>query len=208
VSQRILSGKWRGQILAGQTGAKTRPTTSLMRQAIFNIWSDHMEGARFLDLFSGTGAMGFEALSAGASQVTLVENDRQALLCIRKSQEKLVSQIEDRLVVRAQEVERFLAFSHPDTFDLIYADPPYDWSADKKNLPGHYVVWLLTQLQGHVAFGSRIMIEQERHVKEKIPQRVGIFSHLESRQYGDSMIHHFEASREQSTAPEQDLLSH
>lgn len=211
MSQRILSGKWRGQILAGGISPKTRPTTSLMRQAIFNIWSDRIEGARFLDLFSGTGALGFEALSAGACHVTCVEKERSALLSIRKSCEKFASQLEDGLtsemfILRAQDVERFLATPNPQVFDLIYVDPPYDWAPHKKALPGHYVAWLLEQVGRFTRAGSRLMIEQGRYVKENIPQQHGRFRHIESRQYGDSIIHHFEAFDAQSTGLIQDPL--
>lgn len=211
MSQRILSGKWKGQTLAGSVGSKTRPTTSMMRQAVFNIWSDRLPDCRFLDLFAGTGAMGFEALSLEASHVTLVEKDRAAIIGIRKSIERLLEKFKeekDKLTLKTLDVEKFLENTPSDSFDLIYADPPYDWQVHKKLMPGHYVVWLLTHLQRWIKPYGRLMIEQQRHVKEIIPPKFGGFTHLESRQYGDSMIHHFEFLPEQSTGPVQDLLSH
>ena len=207
MSQRILSGKWRGMTLVGQTGSGTRPTTSLMRLAIFNVWSALIEGAHFLDLFSGTGAIGFEALSAGALAVTLVEKDKQALVCIRKNEEKFRPMFENQnLRIFTQDVQRFFLSIKKERYDLIYADPPYDWSPDRKIAAGHYVVWILNQLQGCVSPSSRVMIEQERHVKEPIPKEIGVFKHLETRSYGDSIIHHFEACLELSIEPEQDRL--
>lgn len=113
MSQRILSGKWKGQTLAGSVGSKTRPTTSMMRQAVFNIWSSQVTGSRFLDLFAGTGAIGFEALSLQAQEVTLVEKDRAAIKGLKKSMERFKDPLDQSLVLCIQDVQQFLERSAP-----------------------------------------------------------------------------------------------
>ncbi len=207
MSQRILSGKWKGQTLAGSVGSKTRPTTSMMRQAVFNIWSSQVTGSRFLDLFAGTGAIGFEALSLQAQEVTLVEKDRAAIKGLKKSMERFKDPLDQSLVLCIQDVQQFLESKRASSFDLVYADPPYDWCAHKGLKPGYYVSWLLLHLEKWAKSGTRVMIEQARHVKEPIDSVMGSFIHLESRQYGDSMIHHFEFRSVQSIEPGQDLPS-
>ncbi|HEX7549778.1 MAG TPA: RsmD family RNA methyltransferase, partial [Candidatus Methylomirabilis sp.] len=76
---RISAGEHRGRRLHSPKGSRTRPTSDLLRQAIFNVLGSEIRGARVLDLFAGTGAMGLEALSRGAATATFVERDRGAL---------------------------------------------------------------------------------------------------------------------------------
>jgi 16S rRNA (guanine966-N2)-methyltransferase len=99
-----------------------RPTMDLVRGAIFDSLQDLVPGARVLDLFAGSGAIGIEALSRGAASVTFVENDRLAIAAIQRNLAKT------RLAgtVQSADVFRFLdRFAAPGSFDLILADPPY-----------------------------------------------------------------------------------
>ncbi len=85
MSLRIIGGKYKGRVLKAPKGSATRPTHGMLRESVFNICQNEIAGARFLDLFAGSGAMGLEALSRGASHITLVENDRHALASIREN---------------------------------------------------------------------------------------------------------------------------
>lgn len=82
---RVIAGKYKGRSLKTPKATSTRPTQGMLREAVFNICQNEIEGAFFLDLFAGSGAMGFEAISRGAMKATLVEQNRQAQLCIKEN---------------------------------------------------------------------------------------------------------------------------
>jgi len=138
---RIVGGKLRGRPLLAPHGRATRPTADRLRQTIFDIlahaYGDAVAGARVLDLFAGTGALGIEALSRGAERCTFVEADAGACVTIRENLER--ARVADRArVVRAQ-VGRWIAA--PDgPYTLVLADPPYDdpasWGALDRTLAG------------------------------------------------------------------------
>ncbi len=118
---RITGGQYRGRNLRTPKSG-VRPTQDMVRQAVFNILMSRILDARFLDLYAGSGAVGLEALSRGASEVTWVEQDRNAVAALRANVSEVAGQI--RLV--ADGAFRFLrrAAGHP-PYDIIYADPPY-----------------------------------------------------------------------------------
>lgn len=123
---RIVSGSAKGQKIEAPEGLNTRPVTDKIRQALFNIWQFDVPESRFLDLFSGSGSMGLEALSRGADQVTFVEKGSEAFDCIRKNLKNL--NVDDKKAI-ALNMDVFDAISLMDRqkkeFDLIYIDPPY-----------------------------------------------------------------------------------
>lgn len=117
---RIIAGK-AGRMGIRVPSAVARPTTDFVRQALYSILSSHVEGAAVLDLFAGSGAMGLEALSRGASSCVFVEQHRQAVSTIRRNLED--SKLDGGRVV-AGEVMHFLR-GDLGRYDLILADPPY-----------------------------------------------------------------------------------
>lgn len=125
MSLRILGGKFRGRLLQAPRTSQTRPTTSMLRKAVFDILQTVIEDTTFLDLFAGSGAMGIEALSRGAKHVTFVENHRDALRCIRQNLSTL--QLEPQSTLYPLDVFDTLKKleKRGQTFDIIYADPPY-----------------------------------------------------------------------------------
>lgn len=127
---RIIAGDWRGRLLKAPAGAATRPTADRVREALFSMLASRLgtfEGLRVADLFAGSGALGFEALSRGAAHVTFVEQDRAALDAIRANAAALKA--DDRVRILAGSALRLPA-SKP--FDLIFADPPYEAGAGSK----------------------------------------------------------------------------
>jgi len=125
---RVVSGDLRGRRIGEPLSQTTRPTTDKVREAVFNALGslDVIEGARVMDLYAGTGAMGIEALSRGASQCVFVENDRAALEVLRENIKALG--LLDRSVVIA--ADALVAVGTHGQFDLLVADPPYgfgDW---------------------------------------------------------------------------------
>jgi len=121
---RIITGRWRGRRLAAPRGREVRPTSDRAREALFGILEHGppaLRGARVLDLFAGTGAVGLEALSRGATEVVLVENDPAALRVIRANLKRLGEPSGARLLPR--DVTRL--GPAPQAFDLAFLDPPY-----------------------------------------------------------------------------------
>ena len=126
---RVVGGEFRGRRLAGPSDdggrARLRPTSDRMREAIFNIlvhgdWPP-VEGARVLDLFAGTGAMGIEALSRGAGKAVFVENGREALGLLRRNLDALG--LTDRARILKGDARKLRP---PGPFDLVFCDAPYD----------------------------------------------------------------------------------
>jgi len=123
---RIVSGKWRGRKL--KAGPGVRPTTDRMKEAVFSALCSRIElaGLRVLDVFAGSGALGLEAISRGAEHVTFVEASKKAAEALRANFQSLKAEDSSLLLLESQ-AERYLA-SSKDQFDLIFADPPYDYS--------------------------------------------------------------------------------
>lgn len=121
---RIVGGRYRGRALKVPDGFSVRPTAHRMREALFNILEHGLSGvadARFLDLFCGSGAIGLEALSRGAVEVLMVDNDRRAAAVARANSQVLGE--EGRAKVLLGDATRLGPCAEP--FDLVYLDPPY-----------------------------------------------------------------------------------
>lgn len=119
---RIIAGRWRGSKLDVPGVVGLRPSSDRVRETLFNWLQGHVAGARCLDLFAGSGALGFEAASRGAAAVTMIERDSAALAALRASAQRLdAAQVEiiaaDALAWLAREPER--------RFDLVFVDPPF-----------------------------------------------------------------------------------
>ena len=117
---RVIAGEFKGRRLHTARGVRTRPTADRVREALFSMLGD-VSGARVLDLYAGSGALGIEALSRGAGSAVFVERDQRALAALRRNLDAVGADAD----VRRQDVVRFLA--RPEgTFDLVFCDPPYD----------------------------------------------------------------------------------
>lgn len=124
-SMRIIAGKFRSQQLVAPKGWKTRPTSDRLRETLFNVLTPRMEAAVFADLFSGTGAVGLEALSRGARQVYFAENGLPPLAALRENLEKFhigpEAQVESGGVLPL--LRRLL--KQGVELDIVFLDPPY-----------------------------------------------------------------------------------
>ncbi len=122
---RVVSGSARGTRLETIKGLQTRPTADKVKEAIFSSIAPQTPGARFLDLFSGTGQIGIEALSRGAAEAVFVEQSRDALRCIANNLQK--THLAEKAVVMAGDIKAALFRLKDDApFDLVYMDPPFD----------------------------------------------------------------------------------
>ncbi|MBP9841426.1 MAG: 16S rRNA (guanine(966)-N(2))-methyltransferase RsmD [Simkaniaceae bacterium] len=125
---RLTGGIFKNRLLKSPKGQSTRPTSEKLRQAVFNILQHKIEGATFLDLFAGSGAMGLEALSRGALKATFVENHPEALKALYANIAAL--ELQESSQVISQNAKKILP--KLGSFDIIYVDPPY--GADIDNL--------------------------------------------------------------------------
>ena len=120
---RIIAGEWRGRRLIAPEGGQTRPTADRTRETLFSMLASRLgsfDGLRVGDLYAGSGALGLEALSRGAAHVSFVETDRAAVKAIEANAAALNAG--DRIAIRATSA----AILPPaETFDLVFADPPY-----------------------------------------------------------------------------------
>ena len=119
---RIIAGEFKGRRIKTPTG-KVRPTSDRVREAWFSILQQSIPDARVLDLFAGSGALGFEALSRGAVVVDFVENHKASLATIRENASTL--KVEDRVTIHRMDAVRFAERLQPAQYDVAFADPPY-----------------------------------------------------------------------------------
>ena len=124
---RIIAGEFKGRAIVPPVDRTTRPMLARVREALFSTLGALIEDARILDLFSGTGSLGLEALSRGAATVRFVERDRRALQALRENVEAL--DVTERSRVQAGSALDAYRWGDED-FDLIFMDPPYPWFRD------------------------------------------------------------------------------
>src|SRR5882762_5656830 len=120
---RIIAGEFKGRRLKTPATDKVRPTSDRVREAWFSILQQSIPDARVLDLFAGSGALGFEALSRGAVSVDFVETQRASLAAIRDNATTL--NVGDRVTIHRSDALRFAERLQPAQYDVAFADPPY-----------------------------------------------------------------------------------
>ena len=126
---RIIAGTLRRRQLKAPKGQITRPTTDRVKESLFNMLNSRIEFEQsdVLDLFAGTGALGFEAISRGATSVTFVELNARVMKCCRENAEQL--DVEDTCAFLQTDAVSFLRSYKGPAFDLVFADPPYELEA-------------------------------------------------------------------------------
>jgi 16S rRNA (guanine(966)-N(2))-methyltransferase RsmD len=159
---RIIGGRWKRSKLAVPALEGLRPTPDRVRESLFNWLGQDLTGWACLDLFAGTGVLGFEAASRGAARVTLVE---QAPALVKSMQATKARLGADAVTVVRADVGEWLASSPPQAHDLILADPPYRQG---------WLERLLPLLRGRLAPGGRIYVESEIRVSGEWLQARGV----------------------------------
>ena len=155
---RIIAGRWRGRKLTFAPVPGLRPTPDRVRETLFNWLGPRLPGARCLDLFAGSGALGIEAASRGAFDVVMVDNDP---LVVRTLHEQLQSLDCSVAQVVQQDVNRWLAISAT-AFDIVFLDPPFR----ENSLPE---CMRLLEANGWLAAGARVYIEAEKNYTPELP---------------------------------------
>lgn len=176
---RIIAGSFRGTALAavgkGDAGAHLRPTSDRVRESLFSMLThqDVLIGARVLDLFAGTGALGLEALSRGAVSVCFVENGRTGQRLIAENIAKL--RVKDATSVVRSDATRLGAWPHA-PFDLVFLDPPYGKGMGEKTLDA-------IREGGWLAEDAMIIWEESAPMNAPTG-----FTRIDKRKYGDTHV--------------------
>lgn len=134
---RVIAGRYRGTTLRCGRGPFYRPTAQIVKGSIFDTLGGEVTGARFLDLFAGSGAIGIEALSRGAAQAVFVEQDRRILKALRTNLQRCRITT-DQAIVLGHDVFRFIdrLEAGGEFFDIIFADPPYAGATAQRVVDG------------------------------------------------------------------------
>ena len=167
---RVVAGEFGGRRLQAPRGRATRPTADRVREALFSMLGD-VGGARVLDLYAGSGALGIEALSRGAASAVFVDSEARAAVAIRRNLDTLGARGE----VRRQDALRFLAAARG-PFELVFCDPPYDSDPSP-------AAALAERLPAVTSKDARIVTESDKRRPLELP-----FPLLRERTYGDTRI--------------------
>ena len=180
---RVISGKAKGKMLIAPEGMDTRPITAMMKEALFSMWQFQLVESSFLDLFAGSGSMGIEALSRGASKVVFVEKAKKACDVIKKNLKNcnFTSNYElyqDDVFNRVQ-----LLSVKKEKFDIIYMDPPF--TVDEIFIPVLECVANANLLNEDGVLAIRSLREKE------LPEICGPLRKYKTKTYGISTIHFY-----------------
>jgi len=176
---RIIAGSHRGRTINAPPGLDTRPTSDRVRENIFNLVGP-LDGARVLDLFAGSGALGIEALSRGATSAVFVDSDRDAIRAIERNLEKL--RLTGARVVRGDALFTLAQESMAGAkYDLVLVDPPYGMLDDIQPRLAHHLPALL-------APDGLVVVETDARSEPELPLSVRT-----SRKYGNTRVTIFEA---------------
>lgn len=185
---RVIAGKARGKRLKAPPGDTTRPVTDMIKEALFNVWGESIQGAAFLDLFAGSGSMGIEALSRGARNVIFVDNNARAVGIIKEN--LLNCHFSEGFEVHRNDVFRAINIlqTRGTKFDLIYVDPPFTNEAifDK-------VMKVLDEAQ--ILEQNGIMVIRT-YKKKTLPMSLNHLSKYRSNDYGESVLHYYRSNEE------------
>lgn len=129
---RVIAGTARSLPLKAPSGMDTRPTTDRIKETLFNMLMPYLSGSIFVDLFSGSGGIGIEAISRGAKKAYFIENGKEAVACITDNVK--FTRFTEQAVILKQDVFAALVGSIRETVDVIFMDPPYESGYEKKAL--------------------------------------------------------------------------
>jgi 16S rRNA (guanine(966)-N(2))-methyltransferase RsmD len=190
---RIIAGEYRGRVLKSPAGLQTRPTSDRLRETLFNVLAPRLEGARFLDLCAGTGAIGIEAVSRGATFVTFVDRVHKMCALIEENLDLLGVPEEQTEVVKGEAAEFLKRTARSDgvdwrggsrPWDVVYFDPPYS----------------IDYLPVLRAFGANTrellreggILVVEHHHKNALPETVGDLRRWRVLKQGDTSLSFYE----------------
>ena len=184
---RIIAGSRRGKQLLAPMGSEVRPTTNMVKEALFNILQFQVEGRRFLDLFAGSGQIGLEALSRGAREAVFVDSSRDSIRVIEKNVAAAGFVPQSKIV--AADFAGFLR-GERGAFDIAFIDPPY-----REGL----AVQALELAAAKMSPGGIILCEHGS--REELPDAAGGFVKRKTYRYGKTSLTAYRMTDEEGMAP-------
>jgi 16S rRNA (guanine(966)-N(2))-methyltransferase RsmD len=195
---RIISGSARGTKIDAPEGLDTRPVTDKIRQSLFNIWQFDIAGSSFLDIFSGSGSMGLEALSRNAGHVVMIEKSPKAAKVIESNLKKTHLQDKD---VQLMVMDCFDAIkqlsARGEKFDLIYLDPPY--TIDSIFIP------VMEAMDESNLLKEDGMLVIRTHIDKELPDEFNNLEKFRQKKYGISMAHFYQCKEKSENDSEKSL---
>ena len=180
---RITGGSLGGRTIAVAKGdLEIRPAMDMMRESVFAILGGTLGGATFLDLFSGSGIVGIEAYSRGASEVVLVEKDPAKRRTLLGNAELA----EGHAKVRIMPVERYLKYGKEGPFDFVFLDPPFPYRFKRELLE-------MLEASSLLAETGTAMIHSPR--EDELPEEIGALRMTDLRKFGRSLVRFYRFSR-------------
>ena len=183
---RVIAGSLRSRTLEAPPGLATRPTSDRLRETLFNVLAPRIQGANFLDLYAGSGAVGIEALSRGASQVCFVERAPAAQSVLRANLARL--KLTAGFQIHKVSVGAFLRrpqLNETQNFDLVFLDPPYDAAQEYAATLG----LLGSAATGLLAPSAFVIAEHRR--KQRLETRFGSLERTRLLEQGDAALSFF-----------------
>ncbi len=194
---RVIAGHYRSRVLAAPRGLDTRPTSDRLRESLFNVLAPRIEGAVFLDLYAGSGAVGIEALSRGASEVVFVENAEPAVKAIRANLAALGIKAGYSLEARgvAAALKRLVAANR--VANLVFLDPPYESANEYQAALG------LLGGEGLTLLAPDAVVIAEHRKKQDLAESYGGLVRYRVLKQGDAALSFYRAERR--SAPDERL---
>jgi 16S rRNA (guanine(966)-N(2))-methyltransferase RsmD len=178
---RVIAGSLKGRRLETPAWDGLRPTSDRLRETLFNVVAARVAGARVLDGFAGTGAIGIEALSRGAGQVTFVESDPRAVTLVERNLQRCA--VGDRYAIIRARFADAARRSPAGSFDLVFLDPPYESDA---------IAGTLEAAAPLVAAGGLLILEHAR--RDAAPDRIASLTKTRDIMSGDSALSVYEVA--------------
>ena len=184
LAMRIIAGSLRSRTLVAPPGLATRPTSDRLRETLFNVLAPRIQGAAFLDLYAGSGAVGMEALSRGAARVEFVERAPAALKVLRGNLEKLGLTAGFRIHAASvgATLRRAAGTPKQERYEVLFLDPPYDAAQEYEATLG----LLGGSAAGLLAEGALVIAEHRR--KERLEDRYGSLVRTRLLEQGDAAL--------------------
>lgn len=182
----IIAGKYYRHPIIAPKGLQTRPTSSRLRETVFNILQDDIENKSFLDIFAGSGAMGLEAISRGAKEVTFIELNKEAIRCLQTNLKNL--KIATGTVLMGDFLKILERLNQEGkTFDIVFADAPYGMQKGDLTVSEKLLHWLSSHPL--LKIGGRLFIEDDC---EKSPHKENsTLQWVNSRRSGKAYLHQY-----------------